>query len=117
MGEGLARTEPPSVEDAVRAVLAALPSGWQYPGVCVARAELANRTFEPESFEPTPWLQVAPIEAHDQPVGRLEIYYTEARPSADEGPRTSVTTGSSRPIPSSTLPPCRKRSVPKTPSC
>ncbi len=76
----------PTVEDAVRAVLAALPTGWQYPNVCVARAELGRHLFEPESFRPSPWVQSAPIAVRGQPVGRLEIYYTEERPSADEGP-------------------------------
>jgi len=76
----------PTVEDAVRSVLAALPSGWQFPGICIARAELGQRVLEPERFEPTPWVQTAQLTAHGQPVGRIEVYYSEARPVADEGP-------------------------------
>jgi hypothetical protein len=83
--EALAR-DAPTVEDAVRAVLAVLPAGWQYPGVCVVRAELGRHVFEPPAFQPAPWVQAAPITVHGQPLGRLEVYYTEARPAADEGP-------------------------------
>jgi hypothetical protein len=76
----------PTVEDAVREVLVVLPAGWQYPGVCTARAELGGQVFEPEAFQPTPWAQEAPIVVHGQPLGRLQVYYTASRPAADEGP-------------------------------
>jgi pyruvate,water dikinase len=75
-----------STEEAVRAILAALPAGWQYPDACVARAVLGRRVFEPEDFRPTPWRQSAELEVHGQSLGRLEIYYTRELPGADEGP-------------------------------
>jgi pyruvate,water dikinase len=75
-----------TVEEIVPRVLAALPAGWQHPEVCVARAQLGTRVYEPEGFQPTDWVQVSAIEVHGQPVGRLEVYYTERRPGADEGP-------------------------------
>ncbi|HSM13714.1 MAG TPA: PEP/pyruvate-binding domain-containing protein [Thermoanaerobaculia bacterium] len=83
---GILSRGTPTVEDAVRAVLSVLPQGWQFPGICVARAELGRHVFEPKVFEPTPWVQSAPITARGQPVGKIEVFYTEPRPAADEGP-------------------------------
>ena len=75
-----------STEEAVRAILTALPSGWQYPDACVARAVLGRRVLEPEDFRPTLWCQRADLEVHGQALGLLEIYYTRELPGADEGP-------------------------------
>ena len=75
-----------AVEEMVRRVLAVLPSGWQHPEVCVARARLGAHVYEPEGFRPTDWVQASAIAVRGQPVGRLEVYYTEPRPGADEGP-------------------------------
>ena len=83
--EILARTEA-TTDDLLRAVLAVIPAGWQYPDVCVARVSLRNRTYEPPGFEPTPWVQSASIFVQSEAVGLIEIYYTEAMPRADEGP-------------------------------
>lgn len=75
-----------STDEAMRAILSALPSGWQFPDACVTRATLGQRIFEPEGFRVTPWCQAAAIECPGQPVGRLEIYYTRELPDSDEGP-------------------------------
>lgn len=75
-----------STDEAIRGVLSALPSGWQYPDACVARAILGQQTFEPEDFRLTPWSQAATIENQGEPLGRLEIYYTRELPDSDEGP-------------------------------
>jgi hypothetical protein len=83
-----------STEEAVRAILAALPAGWQYPDACVARAVLGRRVFEPEDFRPTPWRQSAELEVHGQSLGRLEIYYTRELPGADESSWRPSPTGS-----------------------
>ncbi len=81
----LARTDI-AVDDVVRGVLAAMPPGWQFPAVSVARAVLGQRVYEPEAFVPTPWVQAAEIDVQGERVGQLEVYYTEECPSADEGP-------------------------------
>ena len=75
-----------SVEDLVRAVLAVVPSGWQFPDICLARAQVGPHLYEPEGFRATDWVQAAPITVRGQPMGRVEVYYTEPRPHGDEGP-------------------------------
>lgn len=75
-----------SVDDVVRGVLAAMPQGWQYPAVTVARATVGQRVYEPEAFVPSQWVQAAPIVVQGERVGQLEVYYTEERPPSDEGP-------------------------------
>lgn len=75
-----------STDEAMHAILSALPPGWQYPDACVARATLGQRIFEPEDFRVTPWCQAATIERQGQSIGRLEIYYTRDFPGSDEGP-------------------------------
>ena len=54
-----------------RRVLAVLPSGWQHPDVCVARAQLGTHAYEPEGFRPTDWVQVAMLTARGQVVDRV----------------------------------------------
>ncbi len=81
----LARTDA-AVDDVVRGVLAAMPSGWQHPAACVVRAVLGQRVYEPEAFAPHPWVQSAPVLLQGERMGQLEVYYTEECPAADEGP-------------------------------
>ena len=81
----LARTDV-AVDDVVRGVLAAMPQGWQYPASCVARAVLGQRSYEPEAFVASRWVQTAPIAVQNERVGQLEVYYLEECPMADEGP-------------------------------
>ncbi len=75
-----------SPDEAVREILSALPAGWQYPDACVARVTLGRRVYEPESFELTPWSQMAEISVRGQVLGRLEVFYTRELPGSDEGP-------------------------------
>ena len=63
-----------------------IPPGWQYPEICVSRISVGEKTFQPEDFLETSWVQRADIVVQDQVVGRICVYYTEAKPGADEGP-------------------------------
>jgi len=83
--EILARSDA-ATDDVLRALLAAIPHGWQFPDVCVARIQLANRVYEPAGFQPTPWVQSAPLLVQGEELGRVEVYYTEAMPGATDGP-------------------------------
>ena len=67
-------------------VLRAIPDGWQYPGVCRPLLRLEGRTYRLPDFQSSVWTQRAEIRVDDEPVGELCIYYSEARPHADEGP-------------------------------
>jgi hypothetical protein len=72
--------------DALQELVRAIPSGWQYPGVCVAKVVLEDRAYTGDGFAETPWGQSAPIVSEGQPIGQVTVYYTEPRPTLDEGP-------------------------------
>ena len=63
-----------------------LPAGWQYPGVCCARIEIEGGDFVSDRFQESPWKMSADIEVREELIGRIDVYYTELRPPADEGP-------------------------------
>ncbi|HEX6861551.1 MAG TPA: PEP/pyruvate-binding domain-containing protein, partial [Thermoanaerobaculia bacterium] len=83
--EILARTEAPT-DELLQNVVAAIPPGWQYSGLCEARLAVDGRIWQTPGFEPTPWMQSSPVVVQGEEAGRLEVVYREAMPAADEGP-------------------------------
>jgi pyruvate,water dikinase len=75
-----------SLGDICRGVIEAIPPGWQYPDVCVAKIAIEGRTCQSPNFKETPWVQFADIEVQDKKVGRLSIYYLTEMPHAYDGP-------------------------------
>jgi hypothetical protein len=75
-----------SIQDVCHELLRILPPGWQYPDVCFARITLHGSIYEPPEAATTPWVQRADIHAREEPVGSIEVFYTEPMPAADEGP-------------------------------
>ncbi len=72
--------------DICRGVIEAIPPGWQYPDVCVAKITLEGYSAQSPNFKETPWVQYADIKVQDKKIGRLSIYYTAEMPHADDGP-------------------------------
>ncbi len=68
------------------AAVALIPPSWQCPDIACARISHGDREFVSEGFEETAWRLAADIAANELPVGRVEVYYREERPRADEGP-------------------------------
>jgi PAS domain S-box-containing protein len=62
-----------------------LPSGWQYPGDCVARIEWDGVAAQTPRWRPTPWTQSATFTGGGQ-AGRIDVAYLVAKPPAAEGP-------------------------------
>jgi pyruvate,water dikinase len=83
--EILGREEAP-VDDVLREIVTTIPAGWQFPDVTAARMTVGGRVYEPPGFEPSAWVMAAPLETRDEEIGRIEVYYTEPMPRADEGP-------------------------------
>jgi hypothetical protein len=83
--EILARADTPT-DELLQSLVAAIPAGWQYPGLCEARLAVDGRTFQTPGFAPTPWTQAAPVVVQGEEAGRLEVVYREAMPAAEEGP-------------------------------
>jgi pyruvate, water dikinase len=75
-----------SQDEVCRALVEAIPPGWQYPTVCWARITLDHAIYEPPRAVPTPWVQRADIVVAAEAVGAVEVFYTRQMPKADEGP-------------------------------
>src|SRR3989304_7805464 len=67
-------------------IIKAIPPGWQYPDVCQASIILKNNEYQSVGFKETQWVQSANIILRDEVFGIINVYYTEERPVADEGP-------------------------------
>ncbi len=74
------------VEEACNKIIRILPPGFQYPDVCVAEIFVNGISYTDSKFLKTPWCLSAEIKIRGEVSGRLSIYYTEERPSEDEGP-------------------------------
>ncbi len=69
-----------------RGIIEAIPPGWQYPELCVARLILDGQTWQSPLFQETAWVQTADIRIQDQKAGTLGVYYLREMPNADDGP-------------------------------
>src|SRR4030043_1207557 len=69
-----------------KGVIEAMPPGWQYPDICVAKLTLEGHSCQSSHFLETPWVQFADVKVQDRKVGRLSVYYTAEMPHADDGP-------------------------------
>jgi len=75
-----------NLADICKGIIEAIPPGWQYPDICVAKITLEGQSCQSQSFRETPWVQFADIKVQDKKVGRLSVYYTTEMPHADDGP-------------------------------
>jgi hypothetical protein len=83
--EALGRVDAP-LDEVFGRVLAAIPEGWQYPGVCRPTLRIRDQTYRPQDFRSSSWYQRAEVRLDEEVVGELSVYYTEPRPESDEGP-------------------------------
>ncbi len=68
--------------DAVKAI----KGGWQFPEITKSRIVYFDKEYIEEPFEKTKYMQSANIVFDDKVSGVIEVYYTEERPEAFEGP-------------------------------
>lgn len=85
VGQLLQATQKPLYE-ILNGIVAALPAGWQYPEVTVARIVLEGMEFTTGSFTPAMATQQASFVTQQGLSGVLEIAYSEERPLESEGP-------------------------------
>ncbi|RKX24651.1 MAG: pyruvate, phosphate dikinase [Candidatus Zixiibacteriota bacterium] len=83
--EALAKPDA-ELSDICTAVLEAIPPGWMYPEMCVARIILDNNTYTTSSFSETQWGLSADIVASGVTVGMISVFYTKEMPPGDDGP-------------------------------
>ena len=84
--EGLLNKPDANLDDICKGIVEAIPPGWQYPDICVAKITLEGHACQSPNFKETPWVQLADIKVQDQAIGRLSVYYTAEMPHMDDGP-------------------------------
>lgn len=84
--EEIISAEDHTLDNVLRGVVEAVPSGCQYADVCVARIHYDNQDYTSRGFRETEWIQEATIRVYGETVGTLEVAYLEEMPPADEGP-------------------------------
>ncbi len=72
--------------DVLRAILGALPAGWQYPEICVPWLRIGQKVYTANGVSPTEWVLTEPVRVRSNVVGEISIYYTEERPESGIGP-------------------------------
>jgi DNA-binding CsgD family transcriptional regulator len=77
---------PDSLEVFLQRVVNILPPAWQYPDITCARISFNGQIYKTEGFKVTKWRQSARIMMFNEPVGEVEVFYTEQRPALYEGP-------------------------------
>lgn len=75
-----------SAKEFVQGVVNLLPSGWQYSEVATARVVYEGEVFVSPGFKEGPCRQTAAITVNGRVCGTVEVFYTEEKPAADEGP-------------------------------
>jgi hypothetical protein len=75
-----------TIDEICDGIIQAIPPGWQYPEICQAEINLAGKTYHSPGFMKSSWKQNADIVIQDEQIGWISVYYTEERPTADEGP-------------------------------
>jgi len=75
-----------SMEGAAQRVVDLLPPAWQYPEATAGRITLDGTAFCSAGFSEGPQRQSADIKVDGRTRGAVEVFYTERKPEADEGP-------------------------------
>ncbi len=75
-----------SLEKICQGLIEVLPPGWQYPEDCQVQIRLMGKVYTSPGLSETPWAQVANIFVQDEPIGEIQVYYTQEKPFFDEGP-------------------------------
>ncbi|MBD3332008.1 pyruvate, phosphate dikinase, partial [candidate division GN15 bacterium] len=75
-----------SLEEVCLEIIQAIPPGWQFPEICVAKIVLDGKTYTSDGFVETEWVLSADIVLQEMVIGTISVYYTEETPQADHGP-------------------------------
>jgi pyruvate,water dikinase len=67
-------------------IVAAVPPGWQFSNICVAKLVLSGEMYASPGFKETEWMLKALIRNQKEVIGAISVYYTEEMPSEHIGP-------------------------------
>ena len=73
-------------EEALWELVYLIPPAWQYPDITCCRIRLEGREYVSKPFMSTSWRQSSDLVVNGRPVGTIEVFYTQQRAEADEGP-------------------------------
>ncbi len=63
-----------------------IPAGWQYPEIACARVTIGKREYKTSDFKETKWRLARDIMVNGATIGSVEVFYSEEKPVAGEGP-------------------------------
>lgn len=75
-----------TVQEVCQQVIEAVPPGWQYPDICQAEIVIGENRYHPPGFVRTAWVQNADLLIQEKVIGRISVYYSAERETADHGP-------------------------------
>jgi len=84
--EELLKDDGAPVDQVCDGVVAAIPPGWQFPNICVARLVLHDKLYSSPDFRETEWMLSAAIQSQREVIGSISVYYLEEMPAEDTGP-------------------------------
>ena len=67
-------------------IVEAIPPGFQYSDICIVKMTCPHGTYCSPDFNETQWVLKADIFVQETVVGNIQVFYSEERPDADEGP-------------------------------
>ncbi|MFO8236103.1 MAG: hypothetical protein R6U04_11950 [Bacteroidales bacterium] len=71
------RDEGSPLDVVLRKVVAKIPDGWQFPGICMARIECNDIAVTTPGFYKTKWSQDGDIIVEGQKIGKISVFYKE----------------------------------------
>jgi hypothetical protein len=75
--EEILKSTEADLDDLFRAILKAMPAGWQYPSICEARITFEGNDYQSDDFRETGWMQIADIIIDQNIAGKIEVCYTQ----------------------------------------
>ena len=75
-----------SMDDIMRKCTEIIPAAWQYPEITCTRIRFHEHSYRSENFVETRWVQESDIIANNVRAGKVEVFYKELMPIAQEGP-------------------------------
>ena len=75
-----------SIDEVARVTIEAIPAGCQYVDICTVKIIIENQIYTSSNFKETEWVLSSDIKVQDHIIVSLNVYYSEVRPNADDGP-------------------------------
>jgi len=75
-----------SLDDVLQEIVDFIPAAIQYPDIACARIVFESYEFTTKNFKETKWKLLQEIQANNERIGALEVYYLKEKPELEEGP-------------------------------